>query len=148
MVLITRHMYIREGSTTMTEKERLADLFLPLSQMVAFTIIYLLAMLNRRKTPFHLRYIIACSLVLLAPGLERIPIYWFAQPEEPSTLFAFIVTDLTLVGLIFYDKKYNRKFQPYVISLGLLLVAHFLFLLIPMTDFWQSIGQKIVTITF
>ena len=148
MVLITKHMYIREESTTMTEKERLADLFLPLSQMVAFTIIYILAMLNRRKTPSHLRYIIACSLVLLAPGLERIPIYWFGQPEEQSTLFAFVVTDLILVGLIFYDKKYNRKFQPYIVSLALLLVTHFLFFLIPMTNFWQSMGQTIVTKIF
>ena len=148
MVLITKHMCIREESTTMTEKERLADLFLPLSQMVAFTIIYILAMLNRRKTPSHLRYIIACSLVLLAPGLERIPIYWFGQPEEQSTLFAFVVTDLILVGLIFYDKKYNRKFQPYIVSLALLLVTHFLFFLIPMTNFWQSMGQTIVTKIF
>ena len=148
MIRITKHMYIREGLSTMTEKERLADLFLPLSQMVAFTVFYILAMVNRRKTPLHLRYIITCSLVLLAPGLERIPIYWFAQPEQQSTLFAFTITDLALVGLIFYDRKYDRKFNAYPISLAILLIAHISYLLLPMTDFWRTIGQRVVTKIF
>ena len=148
MILITKHMYSREGPSTMTEKERLADLFLPLSQMLAFTVLYILAMVNRRKTHLHLRYIITCSLVLLAPGLERIPIYWFAQPEQQSTLFAFTITDLALVGLIFYDRKYDRKYNAYAISLGILLITHISYLLLPMTDFWSVIGQEIVTKAF
>lgn len=144
MVLITKHMYIREGSTTITEKERLADLFLPISQMIVFTILYVLAMTNNRKTPLHLRYIIACSLVLLAPGLERIPIYWFGQPEQQSTLFAFIITDLILIGLLLYDRKNSKKHNAYGISLVLLVFAHITYLFVPMTNFWQSVGQKIV----
>lgn len=144
MLLITKHMYIREGTTTMTEKERLADLFLPLSQMIAFTVLYILAMTNKRKTPLHLRYIIACSLVLLAPGLERIPIYWFGQQEEQSTLFAFVVTDLILVGLMIYDRKNSKKYNAYIISLGVLVFAHITYLFVPMTNFWQVVGQKIV----
>ena len=145
MIIITKHMYIREGSTSMTEKERLADLFLPLSQMIAFAVLYILAMINKSRTPFHLRYIIACSLVMLSPGLERIPIYWFNQPEQQSTIFSFIVSDIILAGLILYDRKTKiKKYNPFVISLCLLLVVHISYILVPMTDFWQAIGQKIV----
>jgi len=144
MIIITKHMYIREGTTTMTEKEKLADLFLPLSQMIVFAILYILAMVNKSKTPLHLRYIITSTLALLAPGLERIPIYWFAQPEQQSTLFAFIITDLIVIGLIFYDRKNNKKYNAYTISLGLLIFAHICYLLVPMTNFWQAVGQKIV----
>ena len=149
MVAITKHMYIRESTTTtMMEKERLADLFLPLSQMVVFTVLYILAMINQKKTPLHLRYIITCSLVLLAPGLERIPIYWFEQPEQQSTIFAFIITDLTILFLLFYDRKNNKNYNAYPISLVLLLLVHILYQLIPTTDIWQAIGRKIVTNLF
>ena len=148
MFFITKHMYIREGSTSMTEKERLVDLFLPLSQMIIFAILYFLAMINTHKTPLHLRYIITSSLVLLSPGLERIPIYWFNKPEQLSTLFAFIVSDLLIVGLIFYDKKNGKQYNAYIISLGLLLFAHISYATIPMTEFWQLIAQKIVSYFF
>lgn len=144
MLVITKHMYIRETATTMTEEERLADLYLPLSQMLIFTVLYILAMVNKQKPPLHLRYIISCTLVLLAPGLERIPIYWFGQPEQPSTLFAFIITDILLIGLIIYDRKNNQKYNAYIISLVLLLLAHITYLFVPMTDYWQIIGHKIV----
>ena len=145
MLLIIKHMYLREGTTTMTEKERLADLFLPISQMIAFAVLYVLAMVNKKKTSLHLRYIIACSLVLLAPGLERIPIYWFSQPEQQSTLFAFLVTDLIFVTLVFYDRKNKRNYKPYMVALSILLIAHVSFLLIPMSGLWQLCAQKIVT---
>ena len=122
--------------------------FLPLSQMVVFIILYILAIIKKKKTPLHLRYITTCSLVLLAPGLERIPINWFGQPEQPSTIFAFIITDFTILFLLLYDRKNNKNYNAYPISLGLLIFVHILYPLIPSTDIWQTIGHKIVTNLF
>lgn len=117
MIDITRHQYVRETKELMAENIRIADLFLPLSQMLLFGVLYLLAMINKKNVQLHYRYIITSSLVLLAPGLERIPIYWFNQPEQPSTLFAFIVTDIFILWLIYADRGRSHKNKAYVISL-------------------------------
>ena len=102
------------------------DLSLAGALLLLFASFYVLAIVNKRKVAFHMRYMIATGLVLFNAAITRITLFWsiFA-----SQLFAFIFTDLILLVLIFFDRRNNRSYKPYIVALTLFLVYHIGFVL-------------------
>lgn len=102
------------------------DLSLSGALLFLFASFYILAIVNKRKVAFHMRYMIATGLVLFNPAITRITLFWSIFF---SHVFAFIFTDLLLLTLIFFDRRNNRKFKPYVVALTLFLMYHIAFVL-------------------
>ena len=126
------------------DHQNLADLFIPLSQTLLFAALYGLAMVYRRQPPAHLRYIVAGSLIFLSPALGRVPDLWTGVMFSWTTLFiSFLVPDLVLLGLFLYDWRNGKNLRPYLVSLGLLLVSHIGWLLLPDTAAWQTVARSI-----
>lgn len=135
---VAREQYYRDLAQLPAD-QAIGHLVLPLPQMAVFATLYILAMVNRKKTSYHMRYIIASSLVLIGPGLGRIFIIWMGMPFPVGVLYAFAVTDLVLLALIMYDLVKKGTHRPYVIALILLLISHLAWYFLPASAFWQTI---------
>lgn len=57
---------------SLTEQEALAGLVSGIPDMIFMTILYVLAIYNRKNTFIHLRYFTALGLMILGPGLGRL----------------------------------------------------------------------------
>jgi len=118
--------YNEEMVEKMPGSEIIKDLSLSAALVLLFTVFYVLAIINKRKVSFHMRYMIATGLVFFNPAITRITLFWNIFNSQ---LFAFICTDLILLALIIFDKKNRRNYKPYVVVLTLFLVYHVEFIL-------------------
>ena len=98
--------------------------FLNIAKVLLFTGFYLFAILNKRNTPFHMRYMIATALVFVEPSLTRAMFFWVNMNFLPSFLFSFLLTDLILIALIFFDKIKRLNYKPYAVALTGFLLFH------------------------
>lgn len=116
--------------------ENLANLFFPLADGTLLILFYMLAIYNRKSAYKHMRYMIASALVLLGPTVGRIGpmlLGWtdfFTQNVEYGIVYAI------LIGLILYDLKNKRKFQPYLIAIAGFIIHELVYYLVflPNTD--------------
>lgn len=144
---VAKGQYHRE-LTQFPVSQCIANLIIPLPQIVLFLIIFLLAMINTKNTAYHMRYIISSTLVLLGPGLGRIFIGWLGMSFPQAVMSSFIVTELILVSLIVYDRFQINKCKPYIVLLLLLVSSHLAWLFLPESSIWQNLCGRFVEIVF
>ena len=68
--LVSRMVYQRP-EPVLPHEERIAMIALSIPYLVAFAIFYSLAIINRKETYKHMRYMIGTSFLMIAPGLGR-----------------------------------------------------------------------------
>jgi hypothetical protein len=98
--------------------------FHSLCDMLLLITFYSLAIFNKQTTKVHMRYMIAIALLYIDPTFSRLVNYWFNVSDSNSDLITILFTDAILIGLIFYDIKYNRTYKPYLFALSLFLIYH------------------------
>lgn len=113
-------------------------LFVPFYQIVDFVALYLLAIYNKKRTPYHMRYMIATSLAIVGAAIRRIFTKFFDMGGPDAFLYTFILTDLVLISLILYDITYKKDWKPYFIALVIILISQIAYYYIPETPFWQK----------
>lgn len=122
----------------------LSDYWLGYFLALAFGILYVLALVNRRRVQHHARYMAATALVFLIPGLVRVTIFYL----EPLIGFVPTILQITLVPLgiaawlLFLDYRNRNVLRPNAVVVGLWLFALAAYLLLPRTWFWQEFTQR------
>jgi len=101
----------------------LNGLYLPLTDTLLFSIFYLLAIINKRHTAVHMRYMIVTGLVFIDASLIRSLAIWFHVDFFYAALISITVVDLALITLIYFDKLKGRFYKPFLISLILFVFA-------------------------
>ncbi len=105
-----------------------------LSLGVYFTI----AMMNSRNQRWHVAFIIACSLVILNPGMSRL----LNQIHPGSGLLAAsLLPILVSFSILIFEKiNYQKPIlkSPYLLFLGCWIAEILLLMIIPRTDFWKN----------
>jgi hypothetical protein len=103
---------------------------------------YFRAVLNRRTTSVHARYMVAASLTMIGPTVERIWFFSFGIEKFfgiiPIEVFSYLVQDLILAVLLIHDYK---KGKPARILWGCLLtymIGQFLYFFVEHKAFWSS----------
>ena len=61
-----------------------------------------------------------------------------------AVLYAFILPDMILVGLIVYDKFKGQNSRAYVIALIILAISHYSYYFLPESALWQSVAGYFV----
>lgn len=107
--------------------EDIANLFFPLGDGALLIVFYTLAIYNRKIRSKHMRYMIASALVLLGPTIGRIGPTLLGWTEVFTQNFEYGIVYSILIGLIFYDMKNKRKFQPYLIAIAAFVIHQFVF---------------------
>lgn len=129
------------------ESENLSGLFLPFSHMFLFSLFFILAIINKKRSFIHMRYIIVASFTVLAPAIVRINFSWTGLHFHPL-MFSYAFTDLFIIGLIIFDWSNKKICKPYFVALALFMIVHFSTFLLTKTYFWQTISSKIVATIF
>ncbi len=122
MLMMIKRYHEGQLMPELTPGQNVKRLLLPFADMILLASFYTLAIVNRRNTPLHMRYMIATAMIFINPTLTRIGRLWFHFVFFKAEVITIIVTDLILFALIYYDTTNHRSYKPYVVSLAFFLV--------------------------
>src|ERR1700710_2306030 len=117
---IAREAYLNGVAAHKSREDLLAGTYFQTYQIFDFAVLYLLAIINKHRTPYHMRYMIATSLAIVGAGLRRALEHVLGLGGGDAVLYGFLVPDLILVGLIVYDKIKGQNSRAYIIALIIL----------------------------
>ena len=102
-------------------------IFLPLADSIMLILFYLLAIYNKKNVSKHMRFMIGIILVFLGPIIGRIGLLILELSPIITQNSFYGIIYLILIGLIFYDKKFNGNYQPYILFLGIWITHQVVF---------------------
>lgn len=147
MLLAYHNQYLRFISEGQTEEFVLSFVFSPMTDAIPFIILYVLAILNKRETPKHMRYMIATGVIIGGPGVGRIFMTWMNMEIFMAIQMVVLLTLITFVSLIIYDRVKKKAFHinPYTVAFIIWLIPNILIAFFPATPIWQSFAKWLVT---
>jgi len=103
---------------------------------------YMLAIINRHKSAVHARYMVATSLTLLGPTVDRIVFMVTKDPKVagvvPVEIIAFVVADGILLYLLRRDYQAKRPVKTLAVCLSIYVAAQAGYFLFRSTTTWTS----------
>lgn len=127
---------------------------LTFNSLIAFAIIYGLAIYHRKNSALHSRYMICTVFPLITPVTDRLIYKYFpslielaptmpdGSPMVPALGFAF--GDLILLILVIWDWRKHQRLSVFPFVLGLLLLYHISVLTFYKYPFWAKIGDVLM----
>ena len=123
------------------------DTALPFIWFSWFFLFYSLAIINRRKSNIHARYMVATALSLLGPIIDRIVdriVFKIEMLEKlvtniPFYSIAFLLADFLIALLLLKDYKNKLPTKTLWTSLLIYIIGQVLFFTVPQTQVWQHI---------
>lgn len=105
-------------------------------------LLYSLAIINRRRSPVHARYMVATSLTMLGPTVDRMVFSGFGVIKlggvVPIETVSFFLADSILAILLWKDYKDGRPTRTLGISLTIFLAGQLIYFLFQKSDAWKS----------
>lgn len=146
MFLMGRTTYFRNLGAR-TENDAFAEIALSIPALMIFGILYSLAIINRKNTYDHMRYMIGTALLMIGPGLGRLLVTWFGVPGSVvvrSTLIAVAV-----IGMMFLVADVARKgrLKPFGL-VALLLIIQVVLWEVRYSAAWQESGKIFAKVLF
>lgn len=126
---------------------------LVVNALIAFVILYALAIYHRKKSTIHARYMISTVFVFFTPITDRIIhihfpsilTYMPAIEGNPiAPVAGFLLADLLLLGLCIWDWRSHKRWNVFPVVLLILLLYHFSVLTFWKYDFWKSFSNWFV----
>jgi RsiW-degrading membrane proteinase PrsW (M82 family) len=139
LFLIGKGGYLR-ATGQIPEQENLATMVLDVRGLFTFAIFWALAMIYRKDSASHMRYMIATGIVAIGPGVGRGLIS--AGIEFPMALTITDLMDLAIVGfLLGYDIYRKKNYKPFLVVFVIFLIGALLW---QMRDSaaWQSFAKS------
>ncbi len=96
----------------------IASVINPIFDAGLLLLFYTLAIRNKKNIAYHMRYMIAITLIFIGPTLARILFHWTDISGFWGTMITWGSINLILVGLIFWDKINHREYKPYIVALS------------------------------
>lgn len=104
-----------------------------------FALFYILAVINKRKSAIHSRYMLASALTLLGPTVDRIVFFNLKLPAYITyELPTLIIIDILLALLLFKDYKDKRSTKTLWTCLLIYITGQVLYFTILYTAAWQQ----------
>ncbi len=123
------------------------DIVLDMRGWVSFAIFWSLAMINRKNSAAHMRYMIATGILAIGPGIGRGLIFSAGMGFGPA-LTTTDVIGLSIVGILLgYDLLHKKDYKPYAVVFAVLLVGAVLWQ-IRDTPAWQSFAKAYAALLY
>jgi len=132
--------FINANPEAYSVSENLAVMVLDIRGFVTFAIFWALAMVNRKNSSAHMRYMIATGLLAIGPGIGRGLMNTLGFSFQ-SALTITDVIDLLIVGAFLgYDLYKKKDYKPYSIVFLMFLIG-FILWQVNFSAGWQSFAQ-------
>jgi hypothetical protein len=138
--LVSRMTYHNNLKVLPTPQDAIAIISLSLPGIFIFGILYGLAIANKRRTYYHMRYMIGTALLMIGPGLGRILGVNFQVPMNMGVSITLAVISLIASVFLIVDLAKKRDYIPNLIVSGLMII-YLVAWEIRYTALWQSIGN-------
>jgi hypothetical protein len=139
LFLVGRNSFLRHSGHA-PENELLEDIVLDMRGWISFAIFWALAMIHRKDSAAHMRYMIATGLIGIGPGVGR-GLITLGVGFGPAITITDTI-DLAIVGfLLGYDIFKKKNYKPFLLIFIVFLIGAFLWQ-IRATDAWQSFARN------
>lgn len=137
LFLVGRNSYLRH--TEAPQEEMLENIVLDMRGWISFAIFWALAMIYRKDSSAHMRYMIATGIIGIGPGVGRGLISLGVDFETSITITDSIEVAIPAV-LLGYDIYKKKNYKPSLIIFIVFLIGGLLWQ-IRATDAWQSFAK-------
>jgi len=144
--LVSRMVYHRP-EPGVPHEEKIAMIALSIPFLVGFVIFYSLAIINRKETYKHMRYMIATSFLMIAPGLGRALIVYYNVSLHDSVNYCNYLVMAIAAGLMINDIIKKRSWSPFAVVLLVFVLMHLAWNF-RNSAIWQSIGEGFAKVFF
>lgn len=122
MLLILRFSY-HKGIIKRSFEAVISFQSLTIMQLICFTLFFILAIINKKNTFKHMRYMIGTALVFVTPPLSRILGEYF----KIEFIYAMYISAGLAVCFLAYDIAKKKNCQPNTIVISMLVLSIVLF---------------------
>ena len=144
--LVTKMVYFREIAHRPIPAV-LGQIALDIPTILLFGLFFALAMVNRKNSATHMRYMIATSLLMIGPGLGRALIIFGGIPFPVAVTAVLYVSEILALIFLAFDFFKKRNTTPFL-TIFLLLVLNHLCWAYQMSDWWQGFAAWFVKVFF
>ena len=139
LFLVGRNSFIRH-SGQIPEKEMLENIVLDMRGWISFAIFWALAMIYRKDSAAHMRYMIATGIIAIGPGVGRGLISIGVDFGTAITITDSI--EVAIPGfLLIYDIAKKKNYKPFLVVFIVFLIGGLLWQ-IRDTTAWQSFAKN------
>jgi hypothetical protein len=122
LFLVAKESYFR-NSAKLTEAEALAALTNGLPDMFFFSILFILAMVNKRNSSSHMRYMTSTGIMMLGPGLGRFMIVFCGLPFPVVIITMILLTLGVAIVWFIFDYRNKKSLMPMSVLIMMSIVA-------------------------
>jgi len=118
--LVSRMTFHRNLSQDAPMSDTIAEIALNIPSLIVFIVLYALAVLNTKRTYYHMRFMIGTALLMIGPGLGRALIIYFEM--APPVAISITLGVIALMGVVLFvsDLVKKRNYGPFLIVASLL----------------------------
>ncbi len=92
-------------------------LVMPGSIFILLIVYYTLAIVNRKKTMAHMRYMIGIAFLFVTPSVGRIFIFYIVRDRFLMVSCVFTLINLVILYLLIRDIRNKKDYKPYLVVL-------------------------------
>ncbi|MES2517106.1 MAG: hypothetical protein V4585_03295 [Bacteroidota bacterium] len=144
--LVTKAVYFKNLSL-MPRPVVIGGLSLDIIAIFAFGFFYIMAMVNKKNTASHLRYMIGTSLLMIGPGVGRALIIFGGIPFPIAIIYTMFLSEIIAIIFILFDYFKGASIKPFLVILTVLIASHLCWSF-QMASWWQTFGEWFVRIFF
>src|SRR5688572_6144471 len=139
-IFLPSRMVYHRPEPGVPHEEKIAMIALSIPFLVGFVIFYSLAIINRKETSKHMRYMIGTSFLMIAPGLGRALIVYYNMTLHDSVNYCNYFVMAIAGGLIINDIIKKRPWSPFAVVLVVFVLMHLAWNY-RNSALWQSLGE-------
>lgn len=144
--LVTKMVYYREIAHR-PEASVLGQLALDIPTIFIFGLMFALAMINRKDSSVHMRYMIGTALTMIGPGLGRALLIFGGLPFPVSVNIVYYVAEILAIFFLINDFRKGNNIKPFL-TISIIFIINHLCWAFQDASWWQAIAKWFVTLAF
>ena len=146
-IFLMSRMVYQKPEAGVTHEQKIAMLALSVPFLVGFVVFYSLAIMNRKITYRHMRYMVATSFLMISPGLGRALIIYYRFSLQDAVNYSNYLVMAIAGALLINDIMKKRDYSPFAVVLVVFILMHLAWNFRDSTV-WQFIGEAFANVFF